>query len=82
MQLHQQYGFSVAMRSAFLPALLVALLFPAACAGVDATVQAGPIDTHVQATGVSGCVTQRCFDESNSDAYEACAEQCRKRFAR
>jgi hypothetical protein len=69
------------MRSALLPALLVVLLFPA-CAGVDANVQAGPIDTHIQATGLSGCVTQRCFDESNSDAYEACAEQCRKRYAR
>jgi hypothetical protein len=70
------------MRLTPLPALVVVLLFPAACAGVDATVQAGPIDTHVQATGESGCVTQRCFDESSVDAYEACAAQCRKRQAR
>jgi hypothetical protein len=69
------------MRWALLPGLFVVLLFAAACAGVDANVQAGPVDTHIQATGVSGCVTQRCFDENSSDAYEACAEQCRKRHA-
>jgi hypothetical protein len=64
------------------PALWAALLLAAACGGVDTHVETGPVDTHLQVNGVSGCVTQNCSDESNTDAYESCAEQCRKRYSR
>jgi hypothetical protein len=75
------YGESVRLAPArrILCAVLVLL---SACAGVDAHVEAGPVDTHVQANALSGCITQRCSDEYNTGAYEACADQCRKRYGR
>jgi hypothetical protein len=65
-----------------LPLLAAALLLSSGCAGLDAHLETGPVDTHLQATDVSGCITQRCMDEPRSDAYAVCEEQCRKRRAR